>query len=358
MQNKNLLIYPLIFALILAPVFIVALITYRPGDNCNDCNCAAFPVAAHSHGVGLITAVQDDMQLIFNVSAGATLYQIGDDGGLELCGGNTTETDLKHITIDVNDARLALGERLPVSVELVLRNADSGAMVLEAAAPAMYAPGHGYHFGDNYLVPPDTTYAWTVTISPVQALRQAGAQNVWLTPVIWEGTFTLDAAGNVVGKDAGLQPVGDWIDKGLHVSVSMGDPVPLYDVTGSDSTGSPDVPSGVGENARYFVVDVTDHAVNYEEKLPGADVTLHFAQAEAQSDAQSDAQSGGTTLEVTASPVISPVYGFHYGANVALAPGTWTVKVTVSGLDFVRHAGAALSLAREPVSKTFVFTVE
>ena len=95
--------------------------------------------------------------------------------------------------------------------------------------------------------------------------------------------------------------------------------------------------------SRYFVVDVTDHAVNYEEKLPGAEVMLIF-------------ERGGESIEVRAEPVISPLYGFHYGANVALDEGDWQITVQVGGLDFLRHAGAAVSLARNPISDPFAYT--
>lgn len=336
MQNKHLLIYPLAFLAILAPVLVVALITYRPDDNGD---CAALPaVVSHSHGTGLAVAIKDDMQLIFNVSAAAALYEVV-DGKLALCG-DTSDTALKHVTVDVNDARLALGERLPVRVDLTIRRADTGGLVVEAAAPAMYAPGHGYHYGDNFLLPPGAAYEWTVVISPVDALRQDGAQDLWLEPVTWGGSFELGADGSITGKASGVQPVGDMTDQGLHIMVGTQDAAPLYEVTAEGGT----VPQPVEEGSRYFVVDVTDHAVNYEEKLPGATVTLTFRQ-------------GQTVKEVTAQPVISPVYGFHYGANVALGPGDWQITVTVSGLDFLRHAGAAVGLARSAVTGTFEYTV-
>jgi hypothetical protein len=54
--------------------------------------------------------------------------------------------------------------------------------------------------------------------------------------------------------------------------------------------------------------------------------------------------------------VISPLYGFHYGANVAPEPGKWQIVVEVSQLDFLRHAGAAVNLARAPVRGSFEFT--
>ena len=50
--------------------------------------------------------------------------------------------------------------------------------------------------------------------------------------------------------------------------------------------------------------------------------------------------------------------GFHYGANVELAPGEWTITATVGGLDFQRHAGAAVSLPLGAVSGQFTYTVE
>jgi hypothetical protein len=102
--------------------------------------------------------------------------------------------------------------------------------------------------------------------------------------------------------------------------------------------------SEAGPDSRYFAVDVTDHAVNYEEKLPGAVVTLIF-------------ERGGESFEVVLDPVISPIYGFHYGANVALGPGEWQITVRVEGMDFLRHAGAAVTLARKAVSGSFAYTV-
>ena len=117
MADRKNLIYPIIFVLVLAPVFIVALLTYDP-DEGECCKCEALP-PAHVHGTALDSTVQNDMQLIFNVSSAAQLYQVV-DGKLELCGWEFTDDEMKHITVDVKDARLALGERLPVDVEITL----------------------------------------------------------------------------------------------------------------------------------------------------------------------------------------------------------------------------------------------
>lgn len=332
MQDKKLYIFPVIFVLVLVPIMIIALVTYQPGK-AKDCNCPALP-AAHTHGTALASSVQNGMQLLFNVSPGAELYQVV-DGKLELCGKLTG--DMKHVTVDVNDASLALGERLPVAVDLVIRRADSGDTVVQASAPAMYSPGHGYHFGDNFVLASDTEYEWTVTVSPVKAARQEGAQDLWREPVEWQGRFALDAQGGVVGSASSVQPVGDFTQNGVHITLGTQNAIPLYDSEGTALDLDP--------ASRYFVVDVTDHAINYEEKLPGADVTLTFTQ-------------GSRSFEVVLEPVISPVYGFHYGANVALEPGTWQIKVTVDGLDFLRHASAAVSLPRGALSQTFEYTLE
>lgn len=339
MPDKRYFIFPAIFVAVLVPVFIVALLTYRPNDDC-DCQAAAAAPLPHSHGVGLVTATQDDMQLIMNVSPGAELYQLNEEGRLELCS-DLSDENMKHVTVDVIDARLNPGERLPVTVSLEVRRADTGAIVIdERDAPAMYAPGHGYHFGDNFLLDNDVTYDWTAIISPVEALRQAGAEDMWLEPVTWSGQFTLDAEGNVAGKAAALQLLGDFTDEGLHVTLSHeAGPVALYAVADGQT-----VAQDADPDSRYFVVDVTDHAVNYEEKLPGADVTLVF-------------QQGSTRLEQRAEPVISPMYGFHYGANVALAAGEWEVTVTVDGLPFLRHAGSAVGLGRSAISASFPLTL-
>jgi hypothetical protein len=340
MHDKRVLIFPIIFALVLVPVFVVALFTYQPNKDCT-CNCAAIPVTApHSHGAGIARTVVDDMQLILNVSAAAQLYQLV-DGQLQLCGGDVTDTNLKHVTLDVIDARLAVGERLPVTVDLVITRHADGAVVVEAGAPAMYAPGHGYHFGDNFLLPPGVTYDWQVTVSPVHALRQDGAQNVWLEPVTWSGNFTIDADNTVVGKAPSVQTIGQFAQDGLHVMMGTEPARALYEV-GEDGTTTPQI---VEPGSRYYVVDVTDHAVNYEEKLVGATVVVTFS-------------NGTTELTVPFEAVISPEYGFHYGANVALEPGAWRITIDVGGLDFLRHAGAALSLARGTVSGSFNYTVE
>ena len=337
MQNRNLLIYPLIFAAVLVPVMIAALVTFQPGADCDDCDCATLPaVAAHTHGAGIARSVQDNMQLILNVSNAAALYQVV-DGTLEICGG-AVEGNMKHITVDVNDARLALGERLPVDVTLTVRAANTGAVVVEAGMPAMYAQSHGYHFGDNFLLPNDATYDWTVTISPVQVLRQEGAKNLWTEPVTWSGTFTVDAEGNVIGKAGSVQPIGDAIDEGLHIMLGYQGGQPLYEPGAAE-------PATLAANSRYFVVDVTDHTVNYEEKLPGATVALHF-------------ESGDTSFSVPLEPVISPEYGFHYGANVPLTAGEWQITVEVTELNFWRHAGSAVNLARNPVRATFTLKLE
>lgn len=337
--SKKQLIYPLVFLAILIPVFIVALLTYDPGGDCPACDCAALP-AAHTHGAGLAVTVKDGMQLVFNVSPGADLYQIV-DGKLELCApvaGDVSE--IKHVTLDVNDARVMPGERLPVQVALEIRDADSGAVVVQAGAPAMVSAGHGYHFGDNFRLPNDAAYDWTVTVSPVEALRMAGAEDVWLEPVEWSGSFRIDAEGGVADKAPAVQPIGEIVGGGLHVALGTLPAQTLYAVADGTSTAQDHA-----ANARYFVVDITDHTVNYEEKLPGATVALTFA-------------DGGESFEVPLRAVIGPLLGFHYGANVALEPGEWTVTVTVSGLDFLRHAGAAINLGRSPLSAEFAYTVE
>ncbi len=337
-RKWSMFVFPAIFILVMAPIVAIALITFRPDDaQCED--LAALPAAPHSHGSGLASTVQDGMQLIFNVSPAAELYEVV-DGKVQVCSGELSD-DMKHVTVDVNDARLRLGERLPVEVDLTLRRADTGDVVVNALAPAMYAPGHGYHFGDNFLVPGGAAYTWTVVVSPVQALRQEGAQDLWLEPVTWEGEFVLDEDGTVSGVRGAAQVIGDVMRGGVHVVLSHHAAVDLYAV---DEPGL-SVPQAAPPGSTYFLVEVTDHVVNYEEKLVGADVTLTFAQGE-------DVQ------EVVAPPVISPDYGFHYGANVVLEPGTWEVTVTVGGLDFLRHAGAALSLPREPIVATFTYEHE
>jgi len=337
-RKNSLLIYPLIFALVLVPVMIVALISYQPSASA-DCtsNKTANPPALvpHSHGTGLVSAVQNDMKLIFNVSQAAQLYEMV-DGQLQLCAGDLTG-DMKHVTVDVLDAGLNVGEHLPVTVDLTIYRAGTDDIVVKSVAPAMYSPGHSYHFGDNYLLPSSAAYDWTVVISPVHALRQEGAQHLWRDPVEWSGSFELDASGAVIGQAAAVQIIGDYSKEGLHVTLSHQDAVTLYDENGAVLDIEP--------NSRYFVVDVTDHAVNYESKLPGAEITLTFKQ-------------GNESFAVVLPAVISPTYGFHYGANVPVAPGQWQIMVTVGGLDFLRHAGAAVNLARRPVSGTFDFTVE
>lgn len=339
MSTKRLWIFPLVFVIVLVPVLVAALVIYQPGK-AEDCDCSGQTVsfAPHSHGVGLVKAIEGDMQLIFNVSPAAQLYHVV-EGTLQVCG-DISEPDLKHVTVDVYDARLALGERLPVTVDLVIHRADDGRKVVDAGAPAMYAPGHGYHYGDNFRLLPGVAYDWTVSISPVEVLRQEGAQTLWTEPVEWSGSFALDAGGQVVKTDAGLQTVGQFSASGLHVMLSTEPARALYAVT-DDATAVQDPPAG----SQYFVVDVTDHMINYEEKIPGARVTVTFVQ-------------GDTVMSVPFEPVISPVYGYHYGANVALEPGTWDVTIVVGGLDFLRHAGAAVSLPRGSIEGTLSYAVE
>jgi hypothetical protein len=326
-------IYPVLFVVVVVAFIVGALLIFDPNAKAKDCACSAPIVIPHSHGYGLARAVQNDMQLIFNVSPATELYQINDQGKLELCG-DISSGDMRHVTVDVIDAGVSPGERLPVHVDLVIRNEDS--IVVEAATPAMYSLGHGYHFGDNFRLPADVTYNWTVTISPVQALRQEGTQDIWLEPVTWEGTFTLNADGTVAEKPASIQPIGEFTASGLHISLGQQDAIPLYEINESGDS----VPLDLEPGSRYFVVDVTDHLVNLEEKLPGAEVTLTFQQDE-------------QTFDVPLDPVISPVYGFHYGANVVLEPGLWQITVHVGGLDILRHAGATVGLGRIDVSQTF-----
>ena len=337
MADRKTLIVLLVFIVALVPALVIALLTYRPGNECDP--AAPLTYAAHTHATGLTVEIRDGMQLIFNVSPAAALYQVV-DGTLELCGGDVTDANLKHITVDVSDATLALGERLPVEVSLEVRRQDTSAVVVQAAAPAMYAPGHGYHFGDNYLVPAGAAYDWTVTISPVKALRQEGAEDLWREPVIWTGSFVLDDEGRPAGQAAAPLLIGELTQDGLHITLSHQEARPLYALQDGEIVPEPPEPF-----SRYYRVDVTDHAVNFEHKLPGATVTVTFRRY-------------GVALVVPFPAVISPEHGFHYGANVALEPGDWTVDVEVSGLDFLRHAGAALSLARAPVRASFGFTLD
>lgn len=339
---------PLVFVAVLVPVMLGALIIFRPGQGEAECDCTgALPaVAPHSHGLALARENRDQMQLIFNVTPAAELYDVV-EGRLQQVSGK--DAALKHVTIDVLDADLALGERLPVAVHLIVRNATSGETVIDDDAPAMYAPGHGYHFGDNYPLAPGARYDWYVTISPVQALRLDGTEDRWLEPVEWDGSFSLDAEGNVEDKPMAMQTVADFTRQGVHVLVHAHHAETLYEVR--DGAAHPveadaHAPAGhsAAENVRYFAVDVTDHAVNFEEKLLGASVTLTFTQ-------------GDTRVEATLQPAISPVMGYHYGANVTLGPGEWAGTVTVSDLDFQRHAGAAVSLPLGAVTGSFTYTM-
>ena len=348
MQDKKVFLIPLVFIAVLIPVMIAALLIFRPGETQAECDCsAALPAyAPHAHGMALARENRDSMQLLFNVSPPAEVYDVV-DGRLQPV---AADESMKHVTVDVLDADIALGERLPVSVRLVVRDAETGDTVIDDDAPAMYAPGHGYHFGNNYPLAPGKQYNWHVTVSPVQALRLEGAEDRWLEPVEWDGSFRLDAEGSVEGKPMAMQMVGEFSKQGLHVILNAHHAETLYEVR--DGAAQPvgaetmehDHTRMASGTTRYFAVDVTDHAVNYEEKLVGADVTLTFTQ-------------GDTSFDVALQPAISPVMGFHYGANVSLAPGEWTITATVSGLDFQRHAGAAVSLPLGAVSGDFAYTV-
>ena len=170
-----------------------------------------------------------------------------------------------------------------------------------------------------------------MTISPVQALRVEGTHDRWLEPIEWEGSFSLDEEGNVEGAAMRMEQVGEFSRQGIHVILNAHHAETLYEVVDGEARPVEAMDHDEMGTTRYFAVDVTDHVVNYEEKLVGADVTLTFTQ-------------GDTSFDVTLPPVISPVMGFHYGANVELAPGEWTITATVGGLDFQRHAGAAVSL--------------
>lgn len=336
MSDRKVWIVLIVFAVVLAPVSLYFLLTYQPGDEEEECPNAP-ALASHTHGAGIATTVIDHMQIVFNVSPAATLYKVT-DGALELCGGDVNDTALKHITLDVNDAALMPGERLPVTVELTIREAESGTIIVAAGAPATYSAGHGYHFGDNYRVPNDATYDWTVTVSPAEAQRLAGAEHLWREPVTWSGTFTVNADGTIAEKAAGLVPIGDFTADGIHVQLSHTTPQTITTTDGTTLAAPPD--------SRYLVVDVTDHAVNYEEKLPGAAITVTLR------------RDGAAEANYTLEPTLAPLLGFHYGANVPLPAGEWTITVDVGGLDFVRHAGAALTLARGTLRETFTFVVE
>lgn len=348
MQDKKVFLIPLVFVAVLVPVMLGALIIFRPGQGKAECDCTgALPaIAPHSHGLALVRENRDQMQLIFNVTPAAELYDVV-EGRLRQVSGK--DAALKHVTVDVLDAEMALGERLPVSVHLVVRDATTDETVIDDDAPAMYAPGHGYHFGDNYPLAPGARYDWLVTISPVQALRLAGTEDRWLEPVEWEGSFSLDAEGNVEDKPMAMQTVADFTRQGVHVLVHAHHAETLYEVRDGaahpvESDGHAQAGHGAAENVRYFAVDVTDHAVNFEEKLLGANVALAFTQ-------------GDATVEATLQPAISPVMGYHYGANVTLGPGEWMGAVTVSDLGFQRHAGAAVSLPLGAVTGSFTYTM-
>lgn len=349
MQDKKVFLIPLVFIAVLIPVMIAALFLFRPDDTDAECDCSdVLPAfAPHSHGMALARENRDALQLLFNVVNAAEVYDVV-DGRLQPAG--EPDPAMKHVTVDVLDAEIALGERLPVSVQIVVRDAETGETVIDDDAPAMYAPGHGYHFGDNYPLAHGTDYEWHVTISPVQALRMAGLEDRWLEPIEWEGSFSLDEEGNVVGKPMMMEMIGEYSKQGIHVIVNAHHAETLYEVHDGEAhpvgaeTMAHDHTNMTMDNTRYFAVDVTDHAVNYEEKLVGADVTLTFSQ-------------GDTSFDVALQSVISPVMGYHYGANVTLDPGEWTITATVSGLDFQRHAGAAVSLPLGAVSGDFTYTV-
>lgn len=352
MQDKRVFVFPLIFAIVLVPVMIAALLIFRPGESQADCDCSAAQpsYASHAHGLALARENRAGMQLLFNVTPAAALYGVV-DGRLQQVG--EIDDSMKHVTVDVLDAELALGERLPVTVHLVVRNAETGEVVIDDMAPAMYAPGHGYHFGDNYALAPDTRYAWHVTISPAQALRVEGTHDRWLEPVEWEGSFRLDAEGNVESTTMRMQTLGEFTRQGVHVVLHTHHAETLYEVRDGAAHPVEELSAhGHGDSVRYFAVDVTDHAVNFEEKLLGADVTLRFEPA------GSGGHGDHEAFEVALQPVLSPVMGYHYGANVALEPGDWSITVTVSGLNFQRHAGAAVSLPLGAVSGTFSYTLE
>lgn len=337
MDNRRTLLVAGLFLVVVEVVFAVGLIAFVRNGRGDDCNCAVGPSAGvHTHGPSLASEVHDGMQLIFNIGPAAPLYQVV-DGRLELCG-DISDNTLKHITVDVIDARFAPGEWLPVQVDLTVRRAGTSEIVLQAATPATYSPGHGYHFGDNFALDFGAAYDWAVTISPVRALRQEGAQSAWTEPVTWEGGFALADDGSVVDKSPAVTPIGQFSEGGLHVLVGEQPAQALYDTTPEGRTVVVDVPPG----SRYFVVEVTDHVVNYESRLPGAQVTVTFRQ-------------GDQEQVVPFAPVISPTYGLHYGANVALGPGTWEMTVEVAGLDFLRQAGAAIGLTYEPVRGTVTY---
>ena len=79
MRDKRLLIFPAVFALVLIPVLVVALLIYQPNDSSADCDCSTTAnLQPHSHGSGLVSEIRDGMQLIMNVSAAAELYQLVD----------------------------------------------------------------------------------------------------------------------------------------------------------------------------------------------------------------------------------------------------------------------------------------
>ncbi len=55
MQDKRVFVFPLIFAIVLVPVMIAALLIFRPGASQADCDCSAAQpsYASHAHGLAL-----------------------------------------------------------------------------------------------------------------------------------------------------------------------------------------------------------------------------------------------------------------------------------------------------------------
>ena len=74
MRDKRLLIFPAVFALVLIPVLVVALLIYQPNDSSADCDCSTTAQSpAPFARQRLVSEIRNGMHLIMNVSAAAEL---------------------------------------------------------------------------------------------------------------------------------------------------------------------------------------------------------------------------------------------------------------------------------------------
>jgi hypothetical protein len=177
--------------------------------------------------------------------------------------------------------KIALGERLPVSVRLVVRDAETGDTVIDVDAPAMYAPGPATTSATITRWRPASSTTWPRDRQPGAALRLEAWKIAGWSQSSGKAAFDWTQRATTRASDVGCrwlassrsrhprEPHAHHAEMLYEVRDGAAQPVALRH-------GARPYDDGERRDA-LFRVDVTDHAVNYEEKLVGRgrDADLH-----------------------------------------------------------------------------------